>query len=184
MEFVSEIIPIPMTPQESPLNWREIEAEAAKVSAAYSFDPRISSVQELAQKIGGQECIEVVPFDKLENLDSGSLEVFGQGSFKIYLSPITSMIRDNFTVAHELGHYFLHSGEPAGSKPIIVGRSGDSTVVEQQANRFAAALLMPRESFTDSFKAAQGSFLVLSGLFNVSRQAVSVRAKSLGLSAS
>jgi len=182
MENVAEKIDAPMSPQECSLDWREIEAEAARVSGENGFDPKTSPVVELAHVIGGgRECIEIVSFEQMEDLESGSLEVFAPGSFKIRLSPITSAVRDNFTIAHELGHYFLHSGNPVGSIPIRVRRSGESTVVEQQANRFAAALLMPREAFTEAFHAAGGSSLVLSGLFNVSRPAVLVRIKSLRL---
>jgi len=51
--------------------------------------------------------------------------------------------RDRFTVAHELGHFFLHTG-----MPMARASSGDETkpyrLSEPQANQFAAELLMPR----------------------------------------
>lgn len=181
MENVTEIINPPMPPQQSQLNWMQIEAKAAEISKEHDFDPRKQTVRELAHAVGGPDCIEVVSLDQMENLDSGSLEVFGHRSFKIFLSPITSTVRDNFTIAHELGHYFLHSGNPHGSQPIIVGRSGDNNVVEQQANRFAAALLMPKELFTQAFTDTQGNVFALAGLFNVSRPSVQVRLQSLRL---
>ncbi len=170
-----------MTPQETTLAWEEIEDVAANVAEQYGYDPRRTSVRALAQQIAGTDCIQILPIDEIEHLDSGSLEVFGAGNFKIYLSPITSKVRDNFTIAHELGHYFLHSGDPVGSKRIRAGRSGESTVVEQEANRFAAALLMPKNIFVEAFSASDGDILTLTGLFSVSRPAVAVRIKSLRL---
>lgn len=54
-----------------------------------------------------------------------------------------------FTVAHELGHWELHV-DPSQQKqstlfdrPDYICRTGDHSPVEQEANRFAAALLMP-----------------------------------------
>lgn len=51
--------------------------------------------------------------------------------------------RDRFTVAHELGHFFLHTGIPMARaeahEKIEVFR-----LSEPQANQFAAELLMPR----------------------------------------
>lgn len=56
--------------------------------------------------------------------------------------------RVHFTVGHELGHYYLHrdylrSGKSHNSKADF--RSGDE--MEQEADEFAAALLMPVELF-------------------------------------
>ncbi len=52
--------------------------------------------------------------------------------------------RDRFTVAHELGHFFLHTGIP------MARAASDSSIKpfrlsEPQANQFAAELLMPRQ---------------------------------------
>lgn len=164
----------------SSLSWEEIEREAAKISEDFGFDSQARSVRDLAEKIGGAGAIEILSPEEIEHLDSGSLKVSQPGRFKIQLSPITSRVRDNFTIAHELGHYFLHSGTPPGSQPISVGRFGTS-IVEQQANRFAAALLMPRERFKEAFKECDGDVILLAGLFKVSKPAAEIRARSLGL---
>ncbi len=57
--------------------------------------------------------------------------------------------RDRFTVAHELGHFFLHTGIP-------MARAHSEVTVkpfrlsEPQANQFAAELLMPRQFMQSS----------------------------------
>ncbi len=52
----------------------------------------------------------------------------------------TSTSRWIFDVAHELGHFVLHDGVSTGSKNI-----------EDQANLFASALLLPRKTFAREF---------------------------------
>ena len=175
-KITESIMPLP-----TQLTAHQIEAEAVKISNYYGFDPTSESVRELAERISESGCVKVLPIDEIEHLDSGSLEVRGPGDFNIYLSPITSRVRDNFTIAHELGHYFLHSGNPPGTDPITVGRSGEVTPIEKEANRFAAALLMPQDQFSQYFDRTNGNILSLAGIFSVSRPAVEVRIRSLGL---
>jgi Zn-dependent peptidase ImmA (M78 family) len=95
--------------------------------------------------------------------------------------------RKRFTIAHELGHHFLHlladgdyvdtqvdlfrdtdGGEPATKK------------VEVEANQFAAALLMPEELVRQAFRDTQ-SLPTLARLFNVSEEAMAIRLGRLGL---
>ncbi|MBF0305608.1 MAG: ImmA/IrrE family metallo-endopeptidase [Alphaproteobacteria bacterium] len=156
----------------------DIERHAEAIAGSYGFSPETDSIKELVRTIGGE--IDILEFADEQQLEGGSLEVYGPDEFRIYLSPVTSFVRDNFTIAHELGHYFLHSGSPPGSRQISAGRWGTS-LVEQQANRFAAALLMPRARFGEVAKRLNYSLPVLAGRFNVSEQAASFRLKSLGM---
>jgi len=68
--------------------------------------------------------------------------------------------RYNFTIAHELGHHTLHRDElmkmrgavdEHGEHVIICRESGNKPMVEVQADRFAAALLMPKELVSTAF---------------------------------
>ncbi len=69
----------------------------------------------------------------------------------IYNNRVTSPGRINFTIAHELGHYLLHrAAYPSGIKcgeQDIVRWDSDYAQIEQQANQFAATLLMPFDDF-------------------------------------
>lgn len=49
----------------------------------------------------------------------------------------------NFTLAHELGHWFLHKGVSSSDDDRVLGYSSDK--VEQEANDFASELLYPEE---------------------------------------
>jgi Zn-dependent peptidase ImmA (M78 family) len=103
--------------------------------------------------------------------------------------------RQRFTVAHELGHADLHEAKTyldgSASLRFRDGLSATGTDAEErEANRFAAALLMPaawlRERFIelvvgpDPLK--EGAAIIrLSHVFNVSEQAMRLRLVNLGL---
>ncbi len=59
----------------------------------------------VVDKLGGE--IEIVSPEDYDS--SGTIEVRGPLDFTIYLPNYTGKYRDRFTIAHELGHYFVHS---------------------------------------------------------------------------
>ncbi|MEX2581150.1 MAG: ImmA/IrrE family metallo-endopeptidase [Verrucomicrobiales bacterium] len=111
----------------------------------------------------------------------GAIHVRGPRDFTIFLSPFTGPLRDRFTIAHELGHYFLHS--LVGEKPIKINREGSGRV-EWEANWFAAGFLMPEEVFRNMWSDTGGRVPALASNFNVSTQTIRIRAQVLGLQAS
>lgn len=87
--------------------------------------------------------------------------------------------RRRFTVAHELGRYFLGHERSSFAEP------GGASRRERDAERFAANLLMPT-AWIRSYWAAYGAnrenrVSILATLFDVSRAALKVRLKELGL---
>ncbi len=128
---------------------------------------------ELTAQLGGS--IHYEDMDELVN-ENGSIFVHGERDFDILLPTYTSPRRDRFTIAHELGHYFLHSSQ--GEKPIVAYRQG-STRIEWEANWFAAALLMPEDEFKKACRKAS-SIAVIAGKFGVSEDAAAVRRKAIG----
>jgi hypothetical protein len=117
-----------------------------------------------------------------------SIQVEPNRSFEIFLPTMTSMSRDRFTIAHELGHLFLHFPIVQEANPndgMIAYRWVDDTNpdlqrCEWEANWFAAAFTMPEALFTQLYTASDLS--IAASVFGVSEQAVRIRAKSLGLS--
>jgi hypothetical protein len=154
-----------------------IDLIAADVAREYGFDPEMNDVRELVANVGGRVSLLDAPDER--QLIGGSLTINGPRDFDIYLSPITGRLRDNFTIAHELGHYFLHSGTPPGSKAGQFGRYGDNGL-EREANKFAASLLMPRERFRQLMDQFGRSPAILASCFDVSPRAAEVRLSSLG----
>ncbi|PZE86604.1 uncharacterized protein DUF955 [Curtobacterium sp. PhB142] len=112
--------------------------------------------------------------------DREGLIVTGPGNFEIRLSPFTSSWRDKFTMAHELGHYFLHYRLPGLDAEERFAR-GARNHRETQANVFAASLLMPRDTFVEAWTELGGSERRLADRFGVSPAAARVQAEVLRL---
>lgn len=99
--------------------------------------------------------IDVVPHFISEDI-SGVLMAKG-ASGTIAYNPNDPPLRHRFTIAHELGHFILHKKNSVSSEQLFVDRdflvkyrssnkySPTEYEQEQQANAFAAALLMSEE---------------------------------------
>ncbi|HLP45187.1 MAG TPA: ImmA/IrrE family metallo-endopeptidase, partial [Candidatus Kapabacteria bacterium] len=81
-------------------------------------------------------------------------------SFKITLNANNPNTRSNFTIAHELGHLFLHMGYLVDSErwkninkytDSVYYRFGNDEE-ELEANEFAAAFLMPEKTYRETVK--------------------------------
>lgn len=98
--------------------------------------------------------------------------------------------RKRFTIAHELGHHFLHlmkDGEFVDKEANLFRqpREDEEDVpagqrMEIQANLFAAALLMPGDEVTAEWGRTQ-SVSEMARRFNVSEAAMGIRLNQLGL---
>jgi hypothetical protein len=144
----------------------------AEVAKAFGYQPG-GDLSGLVSRIGGK--IEVGSPSEIG--EDGSLVSNGDGSFLIYLSPFTNELRDRFTIAHELGHLFLHAN--AGKKPLKVARAGRDRP-EWEANWFAAGFLMPEAEFRAQV-AESHSHAGVAAHFKVSTQAVRIRKLVLGI---
>ena len=98
--------------------------------------------------------------------------------------------RKRFTIAHELGHHFLHllqDGEYVDKEANLFRQQlGDEREMtpsrrqEIQANMFASSLLMPEDEVRRYWK-ERPSIEELAKIFNVSNEAMGYRVVSLGL---
>lgn len=95
--------------------------------------------------------------------------------------------RTLFSIAHELGHLFLHLLDENGKIICREGlqRSMERTKQELEANEFAAAFLMPDEEFIEicrqNLNGQKVNVTKVANAFNVSVQAATVRGNVLGL---
>jgi len=132
-------------------------------------------VYELLRKLGGDIEID----DRAESLD-----VRENGDFTVFLPTHTSRLRDRFTIAHELGHYFLHFRAPdqnlIGERTSTFTRLGRN-IPETQANVFASNLLMPAAQFKAMYSRLEEDLVSVAEHFEVSYPAAKVRAEFLGL---
>jgi predicted transcriptional regulator len=109
-----------------------------------------------------------------------ALTVHERGRFTIHLPALTSDRRDRFTIAHELGHYFLHYLLPGETGEKKFGR-GSQNRPETEANIFAASLLMPAQAYQRAFEEHGNDWWQLGEVFGVSPRSAEVRAEVLGL---
>ena len=120
--------------------------------------------------------IEISHVVSWEEVDGGSLIIDPYATaFQIRLSPHTTPLRDNFTIAHELGHFVLHYPHKNPSPEAMRFNRYGSGLIEAQANRFAAAFLMPAEEFKEARASFGDDAYMIAGHFGVSQPAVSVR---------
>lgn len=155
------------------LSYEAIREYAERVGfhhGIYTADGR-AELEPLVRELGGE-------LDYSSSVES--LRVEDAGAFTIFLPPMTSMRRDRFTIAHELGHYFLHYLLPGHSGAHGFGR-GERNRRETQANVFASSLLMPADAFTAAYNACEGNHWELASRFDVSPAAAGVRCQVLGL---
>lgn len=163
-------------PMTAPANLsnRAIEQYADRVGRAYAiYDAEgHANIDELCSRLGG----------RLEYSDRPeSSIVMAPGAFTIYIPRSTSSRRDRFTVAHELGHYFLHYLLQNRQDAVMFGR-GARNRAETEANVFASTLLMPAPEFRQMYTSLTGDTWRIAEAFDVSPAAVEVRAQVLGLS--
>ena len=160
---------------------RMINSLAEDVLSAYNIAVPIGNIDEIVEKLGGT-------IQKEAFFSDGAVEKEGNG-FKIIVSPFQDEKRERFTIAHELGHLFLHMGYRTNNElwekqeNNIYHRIGNSEK-EYQANEFAAAFLMPATEYLSVLnKVAEGNMVDTSKIaeyFNVSIEAAANRGKFLG----
>lgn len=162
-----------MITEPSRLTNASIREYAERIGEHYGIYNRAGTcdVQEFVLRLGGRISYGDSP---------ESLHVNAPGDFTIFLPKLTSSRRDRFTIAHELGHYFLHFVHPRREPPASFGR-GERNTAETQANVFASSLLMPAASFETAWTRSGGDVYRLASQFEVSPAAVEVRAQVLGL---
>lgn len=173
---------------------------------------RIRQVSELTYQMVLSAKISHAPVDveliakscgvTIENTDlgdevSGLLVIHGNKAV-IAHNPNQSRQRKRFTIAHELGHFALHRDEGTDTvfvdKDFIIKYRGNRIYSEvelrqeQEANAFAASLLMPKEFIfdemsKDDFRYLQEGELIekLAKTFDVSVAAMTFRLTNLNI---
>lgn len=156
-----------------------------EIISEYKIRIPITDIYDTVNRLGGS----IEEKYELGTMVDGSIQKKDEG-FVITVSPFISEGRKNFTVAHELGHLFLHMGYMTNEElwneqeDEVYYRSGESAL-EYQANEFAAALLMPRKEYEEQLdKNTRDDNIVntaqIAEYFNVSVSAASNRGKFLG----
>ena len=161
-------------PTPSGLAKTVVDDLAARVAEKVGYKAGESLVN-IVNSLGGN--LDYQPWT--EATGGGSLEVNpDQKTFRIRISPYAGELRNRFTIAHELGHYFLHSD--VGKKAIKAERAGTGRV-EWEANWFAAGFLMPAEQFKKDWEKHRENIGKLISIYQVSEPVIDIRREYLGL---
>lgn len=157
------------------------------------------NVQQLTYDLGGKiginpdvnrllNTVELDINDYAINPETQQWENINFNSYIPYLTlheEKTRTIKNVFTrfrLAHNLGHLYLHVLNNKTTIPPDSYNKAPGSHQERDANRFAAALLMPRIPFTHHWEnTANGDIIELSKLFKTGIIYTEIRANQLGL---
>lgn len=175
------------------LSRKHIESKAEGLTEAIGHNVIPVPVDVIAYAYG----VELKPFEDLGDGVSGLL-IVNDGEPLIGYNQNESGVRQRFTIAHELGHLFLHNKGVVDG--VYVDRNAEYKIEfrnevsssgevekERDANAFAAALLMPKKLLLEEISqhhlnlADDDSLGVLAKKFNVSVSAMAYRLLNLGL---
>lgn len=167
------------------LSYSYIEKKAEDILVRHDFFKPGFNIEELTAKVGVNLHVEDL------DTDTSGLFVMLEGSpiITVNKSLNSNPNRKRFTIAHELGHFFLHSKESQlfiDKIPRVMFRNSASSsgeiLQEKEANAFAAALLMPKVLIVDNITDTDSDNLVevLAKSFQVSKEAMSFRLANLG----
>ena len=107
---------------------------------------------------------------------SGAIVRNSGGSYTIWTSARHPWTRRRFTVAHETAHFVLHRDSIGdGIHDDALFRSNLGGIMELQANRFAASLLMPLDLVNQCIRNGADSIEKLANALRVSKAAMSIR---------
>lgn len=162
----------------------KINELANTVLLCYGVSTPITDIAKEIQKLGGT----IKEDYKLGIYDDGKIEK-QDDSFAIIIPANLSDSNKNFTVAHALGHLFLHMGYKTNEELWKSCKNGvynkhDTPELEFQANEFATAFLMPEEQYLqimrENTEKREINISKIAEYFNVHIDHASFRGKSLG----
>jgi Zn-dependent peptidase ImmA (M78 family) len=113
---------------------------------------------------------------------SGCIEQRSDGNYYLSVNKYHNARRQRFTMAHELGHYFLHREKlnEIGRETILMREPMALTQVEREANDFASELLIPKPVLDAQIHQGVSQIEDLADFFQVSVPALKYRAIRLG----
>lgn len=169
---------------------KNINHRVKDILSSFQIDSIPVKIEDIARFRG----LRVLPYAFEEDI-SGVLVIEGDQA-TIGYNQNESRVRRRFTIAHELGHYELHKGRSSmfmdkGYKALFrsknSGHSDEAQIMEQEANAFAASILMPEHILkgiianTEFDLSSEDDIKNLAKMFDVSSTAMYFRIRNSGL---
>lgn len=172
--------------------------KAKEVSDKYNDKTLIPfPFNEMARKCGDLEIL----YDDINGAGISGAIVYDEKTqrYKILVNSSELSERQYFTLAHEVGHYFLHREylQNQEKKSLVDTLENYSNAMfrsygymdeearlrEREANNFAAELIMPENKVKEAWDITNGEFTVeyYAAMFSVSVSAMAIRIENLGL---
>lgn len=156
-------------------------AAARDVIRKYELHSLPINVEELCDLLGIR--LQYVDFSGIERKVgkeiSGAIQKRGE-KYTILVNEDDPDVRARFTIAHELGHYYLHMKDD--SRQFVTSFRRDKSPRERAADKFAAELLMPKKLVEREYrKMVIPVSDTLAKKFNVSKPAMRIRLEGLEL---
>jgi Zn-dependent peptidase ImmA (M78 family) len=147
---------------------------------------KITDVPVDLEKICEGEKLKINVFDlsgpekKYNRKISGILIIDDEGR-DIFVNEKDNHLRQRFTIAHELGHFFMHRKDDV-TKGSLISFRGERTKGETEADQFAAELLMPEKRLMEAYEnEIFPTARKLAEIFGVSKAAMMFRLDRLNL---
>ncbi len=153
---------------------RDIRTQAARLLLMAGVAREPVSLRDVVSALN----LEVVQTAREPFMSEAALEPMGDG-YAIVLHGDGDERRRRFTIAHEIGHFVLHPGRPRMERGGRVTEAG--RFEEREADVFAAELLMPEALVREAVYEQGVDVVRLSDRFQVSRKAMQLRLRYLGL---
>ena len=168
-------------------NMRRAQSRAKSLLAKHGFT-------DLPVDVAGLAKLEGVEVDQADFGDEISGVLMKDGDRAIIgVNARHAPTRQRFTIAHELGHFLLHTSRDLFVDKDYIVHFRDETSstgvdpIEVEANQFAAEVIMPADKVRELFNARrfdiddEAALRRLAAKFTVSPTAMAVRLSSLGL---
>ncbi|HEU4716166.1 MAG TPA: ImmA/IrrE family metallo-endopeptidase [Candidatus Saccharimonadales bacterium] len=151
---------------------------------------------DAAERLGD---VDIVYVRDVDDTVSGAI-YYKDGRLKIVINVNKPLVRQNFTLAHEFGHYVLHrdwldahkedglvdfaeyvdGGAPLFRRDTPVLTDEAAILREREANNFAAELLMPEDKLRELWD-INPDIERAAEIFRVSKIAMAIRLERLGM---
>jgi hypothetical protein len=148
--------------------------DARRIAEFYGLKSKPFDVVGLVYALGLK--LDALP---LEPEVSGFLKSNG-GSWVLGVNSLHHSNRRRFTVAHELGHYFLHRNNGVFHDRALFRAENQIDVKEREANEFATNLLMPEADFLLESGRLGDDLNNIAKTFGVSEAAAKFRKSTMG----
>ncbi len=155
-------------------NYQGAKDKAAEVLEKFNIPGTIVPVEEIAQREG----LSIQYFSSDTDMSRKVSGFFDPKTNTIYINTDDPPARQSFTIAHELGHFELkHPPDKYGVLPRFASPI-DKDPIEQEANCFAANLLVPQDRLLktmERYNLTKQDTSLLADLFGVSLEVIRYR---------